>query len=209
MSSVAETRRDYDFTALSHVLRRAVVLGLVTAVVVVALAFVTRLMDGMLEAAVGGVILLFGITAVTVLPGLWTRARTIEGIAGAAGIGLAATVVFLLVDVALLQPLGVYTNRWREIGGGSNWWYHPVWWMVGTFLPWMGALIVANRAGRGRSDSVGGVMGVAVVASLVIAAIAVVMGFPGAGWNLSTFGVAFLPGLAVAALLSSLGRSTA
>ena len=208
MSSVAETRRDYDFTALSHVLRRAVVLGLLTAVVVVALAFVTRLMDGILEAVVGGVVLLFGVTAVTVLPGLWTRARTIEGIAGAAGIGLAATVVFLLVDVALLQPLGVYTNRWREIGGGSNWWYHPVWWMVGTYLPWMGALILANRARRGRGDSVGGVMGVALIAGLALGAIAVVIGFPGAGWNLSTFGVAFLPGLAVAALLSSLGRAT-
>jgi hypothetical protein len=209
MTTVAETRRDHDFTALSHVLRRAVVLGVVTAVVVVALAFVTRLMDGLLETVVGAVVLLFGVTAVTVLPGLWTRARTIEGIAGAAGIGLAATVVFLLIDVALLQPLGVYTNRWREIGGGSNWWYHPVWWMVGTFLPWMGALIVANRARRGRSDSVGGVMGTAIVAALVIGALAVVAGFPGAGWNLSTFGVAFLPGIAVAALISSLGRSTA
>ncbi len=209
MTSVAETRRDYDYTALSHVLRRAVVLGVVTAVVVVALAFVTRLMDGILETVVGAVVLLFGVTAVTVLPGLWTRARTIEGIAGAAGIGLAATVVFLLIDVALLQPLGVYTNRWREIGGGSNWWYHPVWWMVGTLLPWMGAFIVANRARRGRSDSVGGVMGIAIVATLVVGALAVVAGFPGAGWNLSTFGVAFLPGLAVAALVSSLGRSPA
>ena len=209
MTSVADTRRDYDYTALSHVLRRAVVLGVVTAVVVVALAFVTRLMDGILETAVGAVVLLFGITAVTVLPGLWTRARTIEGIAGAAGIGLAATVVFLLIDVALLQPLGVYTNRWREIGGGSNWWYHPVWWMAGTFLPWMGALVVANRARRGRSDSVGGVMGIAIVATLLLGALAVVAGFPGAGWNLSTFGVAFLPGIAVAALVSTLGRSTA
>ena len=209
MTSVADTRRDYDYTALSHVLRRAVVLGVVTAVVVVALAFVTRLMDGILETAVGAVVLLFGITAVTVLPGLWTRARTIEGIAGAAGIGLAATVVFLLIDVALLQPLGVYTNRWREIGGGSNWWYHPVWWMAGTFLPWMGALVVANRARRGRSDSVGGVMGIAIVATLLLGALAVVAGFPGAGWNLSTFGVAFLPGIAVTALVSSLGRSTA
>jgi hypothetical protein len=209
MTSVADTRRDYDFTTLSHVLRRAVVLGVVTAVVVVALAFVTRLMDGLLEAVVGGVVLLFGLTAVTVLPGFWTRARTIEGIAGAAGIGLAATVVFLLIDVALLQPLGVYTNRWREIGGGSNWWYHPVWWMVGTFLPWMGALILANRAARGRSESMGGVMGVALAAAVVLAVIAVLVGFPGAGWNLSTFGVAFLPGLAVAALISAAGRSTA
>ena len=209
MSTVAETRRDYDFTALSHVLRRAVVLGLITAVVVVALAFVTRLMDGVIEAAVGGVVLLFGLTAVTTLPGLWTRARTIEGIAGAAGIGLAATVVFLLVDVALLQPLGVYTNRWREIGGGSNWWYHPVWWMVGTFLPWMGALILANRARRGRSDSIGATMGIALVATLVLGALAVLVGFPGAGWNLSTFGVAFLPGVALAAAFSALGRSSA
>lgn len=209
MSTVAETRRDYDFTALSHVLRRAVVLGLITAVVVVALAFVTRLMDGVIEAVVGGVVLLFGLTAVTTLPGLWTRARTIEGIAGAAGIGLAATVVFLLVDVALLQPLGVYTNRWREIGGGSNWWYHPVWWMVGTFLPWMGALILANRARRGRSDSIGATMGIALVAALVLGALAVLVGFPGAGWNLSTFGVAFLPGVALAAAFSALGRSSA
>ncbi|HEX6644196.1 MAG TPA: hypothetical protein VF037_05940 [Gemmatimonadales bacterium] len=209
MTSVAETRRDFDQTALSHVLRRAVVLGVVTAVVVVALAFVTRLMDGVLEAVVGGVVLLFGLAAVTVLPGFWTRARTIEGIAGAAGIGLASTVVFLLIDVALLQPLGVYTNRWREIGGGSNWWYHPVWWMVGTFLPWMGALILANRAARGRSESMGAVMGLALAATVAFAVIAVLAGFPGAGWNLGTFGVAFLPGLAAAALLSAMGRSTA
>ena len=37
--------------------------------------------------------------------------------AGAAGIGLAAAGVYLLVDVSLLQPIGTYTNRWREIGG--------------------------------------------------------------------------------------------
>ena len=58
------------------------------------------------------VLLLAGSAGVTLLPGIWTRARTIEGIAGAAGIGLGATVVFLLVDVALLQHIGTYTNRW-------------------------------------------------------------------------------------------------
>lgn len=209
MTSVAASRGDSDYTALPHVLRRAVALGVVTAVVVVALAFITRLMGGIVEALVGGVVLLFGLTAVTVLPGMWTRARTIEGIAGAAGIGLAATVVFLLIDVALLQPLGIYTNRWREIGGNSNWWYHPVWWMVGTFLPWMGALIIANRARRGRTESMGGVMIGALAATAVLGTVAVVVGFPGASWSLATYGVAFLPGLAVAAALSSLGRSSA
>lgn len=205
MQAAVDSARDSDFTALAYVLRRAVVLGLVTSVVVVLMAFITRLLANPLEAVVGGVVLLLGLTAVTVVPGRWTRARSIEGIAGAAGIGLAATVVFLLVDVALLQPLGMYTNRWREIGGGSNWWYHPVWWMIGTFLPWMGALILANRAARGRSTGLAGVMVPAVVLAVVIGSLAVLTGFPGASWSLPTFGVAFLPGLAAAAAVSALG----
>lgn len=205
MTSVAETRGDYDVTALSYVLRNALILGVLTTVVVVAMSFITRLMGGILETVVGGIVLLAGIALVTVLPGIWTRARTIEGIAGAAGIGLAATVVFLIIDSALLQPLGLYTNRWREVGGGSNWWYHPVWWMVGTFLPWMGALILANRAARGRSVSMAGVMVPALALTAVCAVIAVLAGFPRANWSLSTFGIAFLPGLALAAALSAVG----
>jgi hypothetical protein len=33
--------------------------------------------------------------------------------------------------------------------------------------------------------------------------------FPGAGWNLGTFGVAFLPGLALATVISGLGAKRA
>jgi hypothetical protein len=135
------------------------------------------------------------------MPGIWTRARTIEGIAGAAGIGLGAAGVFLLIDVALLQPLGLYTNRWYAIGGNSNWWYHPVWWMVGTFLPWMGAFMLASQEARnGRTNPVAG-FAVALVATAIAGAVAVLAGFPGAGWNLGTFAVAFLPGVAIAALV--------
>ena len=208
MGTAVESRGTYDVTALPHVLRRALVLGAITAIVVVLLSFITRLTSGVVETAAGGLVLLAGLTAVTVLPGLWTRARTIEGIAGAAAIGLAATVVFLLIDVALLQPFGIYTNRWREIGGGSNWWYHPVWWMVGTFLPWMGALTMANRAARGRSDSAGAVMITALVAAAAFGVLANLIHFPLANWSLSTFGIAFLPGLALAAALSALGHRT-
>ena len=208
MGTAVESRGTYDVTALPHVLRRALVLGAITAIVVVLLSFITRLTSGMIETVAGGIVLLAGLTAVTVLPGTWTRARTIEGIAGAAAIGLAATVVFLLIDVALLQPFGIYTNRWREIGGGSNWWYHPVWWMVGTFLPWMGGLIMANRAARGRSDSAAGVMIPALVAAVAFGVLANLIHFPLANWSLSTFGIAFLPGLALAAALSALGRRT-
>jgi hypothetical protein len=208
MGTAVESRGTYDVTALPHVLRRALVLGVITAVVVVLLSFITRLTSGVVETVAGAIVLLAGLAAVTVLPGIWTRARTIEGIAGAAAIGLAAAVVFLLIDVALLQPLGIYTNRWREIGGGSNWWYHPVWWMVGTFLPWMGALTMANRVARGRSDSAAAVMLMAVVAALALGVLANLIHFPRANWSLSTFGIAFLPGLALAAALSALGRRT-
>jgi hypothetical protein len=155
-----------------------------------------------------GLLVAVAILVTAFFPGLRTRARSIEGIAGAAAIGLGATVVFLLVDVALLQPLGVYTNRWREIGGGSNWWYHPVFWMAGTFLPWMGAWILANQAAKGAA-SFPAAAALTLVLTLAAGVAAVLVGFPGAGWNVPTFGVAGLAGLPLAVLVSSLGRRSA
>ncbi|MGE5092188.1 MAG: hypothetical protein ACM3OH_08455 [Bacillota bacterium] len=207
MRSAVELPGEYDLTAVPRVVRGAVILGAIESIVVVLMSIITRLTGGALEAAVGGIVLLAGLTLVTSLPGLWTRARTIEGIAGAAGIGLAASGVFLLFDVTLLQPFGVYTNRWLAIGGGSNWWYHPVWWMAGTFLPWMGALILASLADRGRRPSMAGVMIPAVIAAVLLAVLAILVHFPGAHWSLGTFGVAFLPGVALAAAVSSFRAS--
>jgi hypothetical protein len=152
-----------------------------------------------------GVLLVIGLGATIILPGLWTRARNIEGIAAAAGIGLAATVVFLLVDVALLQPFGAYTFRWRAIGGGSNWWYHPVWWMVGTYLAWMGGFILANQTTRNGRPSVGGLVALVLIGALVFGAIGVVFHVPGAAWSIPTFGIAVLPALALAAVISGMG----
>lgn len=206
MGTAVESRGEFDVTALRHVLSKAVLLGLFEALIVVLMSFITRFTAPPIETILGAIVLLAGLSVVVVMPGLWTRARTIEGIAGAAGIGLGATVVFLLVDVALLQPAGIYTNRWAEIGGFSNWWYHPVWWMLGTFLPWFGALTLASRAVRGKSVSIAGVMIPAVVCAIILAVIAVFIRFPGARWTLGTFGVAFIPGLALAELFTVLGR---
>jgi prepilin signal peptidase PulO-like enzyme (type II secretory pathway) len=81
--------------------------------------------------------------------------------------------------------------------------------MVGTFLPWLGAWILANQAERNGRVSVPAAFGTAVGFAVVVAVIAVLVGFPGAHWNVTTFGVAFLPGLALATVLSGLGTRRA
>jgi hypothetical protein len=194
----------HDSTDLPHVVRCAVRLAVFEAAIVVALSFITRFLSGAAEFGLGALVLVAGLAVVSFLPGRWTNARTIEGIAGAAGIGLTAAVVFLVIDVSLLQPLGMYTNRWHQIGGGSNWWYHPVWWMVGTFLPWMGAQVLASQAQRtGRASIPAGLLMV-LAATLVCWVLGVLLHIPGAGWSLGSFGVAWLPGVMVTAILGAL-----
>lgn len=204
MHAPVDHRGIHDVTDVPQIVRGSVKLGLLEAALVLLFSLSFRFLDGPVETIVLGLLLVAGLAAVTLLPGLWTRAYTVEGIAGAAGIGLGATVVFLLIDVSLLQNIGTYTNRWQEIGG-SNWWYHPVWWMVGTFLPWMGAWILANQEARNGRVSVLGAFGMAVAFAILAAILGIVLGFPGARWTIATFGVAFLPGVALATALSALG----
>jgi hypothetical protein len=206
MTSTAELSNEYDVTAVPAIVAGSVKLGLIEAVLVLLFSLASRFLGGVLETVVCGLIVLVGVAAVSLLPGLWTRPRAIEGIAGAAGIGLGAAGVFLLMDVILLQNIGTYTNRWYEVGGGSNWWYHPVWWMAGTFLPWMGAWIFANQTARNGRPVVGSAFATALALSILLAILAILLGFPGARWTLGTFAVAFLPGLALAAIVSGIGK---
>jgi len=206
MHPAVELNAIEDVTDVPSIVRGAVKLGLIESVTVLLFSLASRFLpSGPIETIVLAIILLAGLAAVFLLPGLWTRARTIEGIAGAAGIGLAATWVFLLIDVSILQNIGTYTDRWLAIGGGSNWWYHPVWWMVGTFIPWMGAFLLANRTDRTGQPGAPVAFGTAIGCTIIAAVIGIVIGVPGAGWNLPTFGVAFLPGIALATTLSGLG----
>jgi hypothetical protein len=204
MHAPVDHRGVHDVTDVPAIVRGSVKLGLLEAMLVLLFSIGSRFLDGPVETIVLGLILVVGLAAVTLLPGLWTRAFTIEGIAGAAGIGLGASVVFMLIDVVLLQNIGTYTNRWHEIGG-SNWWYHPVWWMVGTFLPWMGAWILANQEARNGRVSAVGAFAMAAAFAILAAVVGILLGFPGARWTIATFGVAFLPGVALASALSALG----
>lgn len=204
MDSAAELHGDHDVTDVPSIVRGAVLLGLFESVMVMLFSLATRFLSGPIETVVLAILLVVGLGPVMLLPGIWTRARTIEGIAGAAGIGLAAAFMFLLVDVTLLQNIGTYTNRWWQIGG-SNWWYHPIWWMTGSYLPWLGAWILANQAERNGRTSAAAAFGTAAAFAVVVAIVGIMIGFPGARWNLPTFGLAFLPGLALATALSALG----
>jgi hypothetical protein len=205
MATAVELRGDADRTDVPHIVRTSVQLGLLECVFVVLMSLTSRYLSGPVETILLALLLVIGLALVSGLPGIWTRARTIEGIGGAAGIGLGAAAVYLLVDVALLQPIGTYTNRWRELGGGSNWWYHPVWWMVGTYLPWMGAWFLANQAAKGEAPSIVRLMLASLVFTVLFGAAAVLLHFPGATWSLPTFGVAFLIGIAAAVVFSGLG----
>lgn len=187
---------------LARVVRSALVLGAIQAVCVFIVSLVNRSLEGTIDSALTGVVVAIGAAATIFLPAIWLRVRTIDGIGAAAGIGLGAAFTFMLIDVVALQPFGVYTNRWHEVGGGSNWWYHPVWWMLGAYLSWMGAWTLANRATRSASSVGAVVMIVGLVA--LIGALAAMVHFPGAGWNVSTFAVAILPALAVTTLVSGI-----
>ena len=210
MHSAMELHADHDLTDVPAIVRGAVKLGLLESVIVLLVSLASRLlMNGGLQILLIGLIVLVGLAAVILLPGLWTRPRTIEGIAGAAGIGLGAAIVFLLVDVTLLQNIGTYGHRWWDLGGGANWWYHPIWWMVGTFLPWMGAWILANQLAKGAPVSPVSAFALVAGCSVVLAVVAVVAHFPGASWGVATLGVAFLPGVALAAVISGLGAKRA
>lgn len=205
MATAARLDTTTDATDVPYVVRNSVQLGLIQAVCVLVVSLINRFLEGTADHALTGVVVALGAAVTIILPGLKTRPRTIEGIAGAAGIGLGAAFTFLVVDLILLQPLHVYTNRWYEVGGGSNWWYHPVWWMVGTYLSWMGAWILANQANKNGAPSVGGALGLIAVLTAVCGAAAAALHIPLAGWNVPTFAVAVLPALALGTLISGLG----
>src|SRR5205807_7221575 len=129
-------------------------LGVATAVAVVAfLAASQRVpITGGLRGGVEALIVLAAGVAVAFLPAQWTAARSTEGIAGAAALGLVATVVFSAIDIVLLRPFKAYPWTWDAIGGGSTWWYLPIWWMLGTFLAWTGGIVSAARAAHGETS---------------------------------------------------------
>ena len=155
--------------------------GVLTGVAVVLYLAVSRLPDGLARGLFQAAVVLAAGAGVSFLPARWTAARRTEGIAGAAAMGLWGTVVFMAIDIVLLRPFKAYPWTWDAVGGGSTWWYLPLWWMLGTFLAWMGAMVTAERAvraeeGGGEEPGLGRVAVPVLMAAVALAAAAEVAG---------------------------------
>jgi len=111
------------------------------------------------------------------LPARWTAPRGADGIAGAAAIGLVGTIVFSAIDIIVLRPLKAYPWTWDAIGGGSSWWYLPVWWMLGTFLAWMGGIVTASAGARGGETTLARRALPVVIATVIGAVVARLLAF--------------------------------
>jgi len=144
-----------DRSEFRHVLLSGTRIGLVTGVAVIVYLFVARLLPpGIIAGLVETIVVLAAGVLVTFLPGSYAVARSTQGIASAAAIGLWGTVVFMAIDIILLRPFRAFPWTWDAIGGGSTWWYLPIWWMLGTLLAWLGALVMAGRVARGGEASI-------------------------------------------------------
>jgi len=126
-------------------------LGLATVLGVVAFALLSRAMSGRSEVVVQSLLILVGGLVFAYAPAYWVRPRNVDTIAWASLVGLLGSLVFTVLDTAVLRPVKLYHWTWDAIGGGSGFWYVPVWWMGSCFLAWLGAWIASLAAAGGGS----------------------------------------------------------
>lgn len=149
------TSATVDRSEFRHILLSGTIVGAVTAAAVVLFLLVSRLLPaGIVASFVLMLVVIAGGVAAAFLPGFFAGSRTVQGVASAAAIGLWGTIVFMAIDIVLLRPFRAYPWTWDAVGGGSTWWYLPIWWMLGTFVAWMGAIVTAGRAARGGDASI-------------------------------------------------------
>jgi hypothetical protein len=166
-----------DRSDFRHILVSGTKLGAGVGVAVVVYLAVSRLIPpGTVRALLQSAVVLAAAVAASLLPAQWTTARGTQGIAGAAAVGLWGTIVFMAIDIIVLRPLKAYPWTWDAVGGGSTWWYLPIWWMLGTYAAWMGGMLTAGRAARvGESGTSLGALALPVLAGAVVIAAGLVL----------------------------------
>ena len=149
------TTATVDRSEFRHILFSGTIVGLITAAAVIVFLVLSRLLPaGIVMSLLGALVVLAGGISAAFLPAFFATSRGVQGIASAAAIGLWGTIVFMAVDIIVLRPLHAFPWTWDAVAGGSTWWYLPIWWMLGTFLAWMGGIVTAVRARRGGEVSI-------------------------------------------------------
>ena len=162
-----------DRPEFQQILVSGTIVGVIVSVTVLLYLIVARLLPpGMITALLETVPVLAGGVAAAFLPGFYATARTTQGVAVAAAIGLWGTIVFMAIDIILLRPFKAYPWTWDAVGGGSTWWYLPIWWMLGTFVAWMGGLVTAGRAARGGDVAIAALALPVVIGGVILAFVA-------------------------------------
>src|SRR2546422_4435394 len=139
------TSATVDRSEFRHILQSGTIVGAVTAAAVVLFLLVSRVLPaGIATSLLQMIIVLAAGVAAAFLPGFFAASRTTQGVASAAAMALWGTIVFMAIDIVLLRPFRAFPWTWDAVGGGSTWWYLPIWWMLGTFLAWMGAIVTAG-----------------------------------------------------------------
>jgi hypothetical protein len=156
-------------------------LGMLTTAGVVAFVLLSRALAGTPAAVAQAAVILVGGVVFAFGPARAIRPRSVDGIAWASLAGLLGALSFSVLDVAVLRPVHLYPWTWDAIGGGSGFWYLPVWWMGSAVLAWLGSWVVALAARTGREPS-------PFVSGLLTAGLAVVLLAAAAGTGLLAFG---------------------
>jgi hypothetical protein len=171
------------------------ILGLVTTIGVVIFALVTRALEGTAESVVQMILVLAGGIVFSVFPALRVRPTDVDSIAWSAMLGLMGALVFTVLDTAILRPLNLYHWRWDAIGGGSGFWYVPVWWMGSALIAWLGAWSFANASRNGEPNLpslIGQAAGVAILLTAILTVTGLVpFGAPGVALAF-TIGLVFM-----------------
>jgi hypothetical protein len=152
--------------------------------------------------AVQSVIVLGGGLLAAYVPAYLVRPQHVDGIAWAALTGLVASLSFTVLDVAVLRPLGIYHWTWDAVGGGSGFWYIPVWWMGAAALAWLGSWIVAIRS-DGRPE--GSVLPTAGMTAVLAVVLFVIMGLLEVSpWHAATMALSVAVALPIHVALAAL-----
>ncbi len=110
-----------DRSDFRHILVSGTRLGAAVGLAVIVYLLISRVVPaGIAQALLQTVVVLAAAVTASLLPAQWTTARTTQGIAGAAAVGLWGTIVFMTIDIIALRPLKAYPWTWDAVGGGST-----------------------------------------------------------------------------------------